>query len=100
MPYAQKAALVWPGAPEGGVHGKGASVGLTAGLGPGGLGNVGAGGSARPVSPNSGLVHWVSMMADHGHVPSPAHSGPAHPDAVHYGMWNNNNNNNNGKNSW
>jgi hypothetical protein len=44
--------------------------------------------SGRPVSPNSGLVHWVSVMADHAHVPSPAHTAAQHVDsAVHY-MWN------------
>jgi len=42
--------------------------------------------SGRPGSPGSGLVHWVSMMADHNHTPQPAHSGPAHASdgGVHY----------------
>lgn len=45
----------------------------------------------RAVSPNSGLVHWVSMMTDHHghhghHMPAPAHSG-SH-ESVHYSMWN------------
>lgn len=51
-------------------------------------GHITSGPGGRPtVSPNSGLVHWVSMMADHAHVPSSAHSAPSHADAVHY-MWN------------
>lgn len=61
--------------------------------------------TSRPVSPNSGLVHYFSMITDpHGHMPAPAHTGPAltednrwipgrYPAAsaaatVHYSMWN------------
>lgn len=85
---------MWPGAPDGGVHGK-AGSGVVGVSGSPGLGSPLdnpqhiSGSTGRPVSPNSGLAHWVSMMADHAHVPSPAHSGAPHPNsaAVHY-MWN------------
>ena len=55
--------------------------------------SVSSAGSVRSVSPNSGLVHYFSMITDpHGHMPSPAHTGPpGHGDptaAVHYSMWN------------
>lgn len=76
------------------MHGKsGSVVGLSGGGAAAALGNtapVSGVPAGRSVSPNSGLVHWVSMMADHAHVPSPAHTGAPHPDsaaAVHY-MWN------------
>lgn len=52
------------------------------------------GGSAVHLAPgltDAGTVHYFSMITDpHGHMPSPAHSGPAHTDhaAVHYSMWN------------
>lgn len=88
----QKAALVWPGTPDSGVHGKTAPVSLSAGTHLGAsLVNTGQGGMGRAVSPNSGLVHWVSMMTDHHghhghHMPAPAHSG-SH-ESVHYSMWN------------
>lgn len=81
---------MWPGAPDAGVHGKSIQgVGLSGGGVGTGLGNAPpvSGATGRPVSPGSGLVHWVSMMADHAHVPAPAHSGPPHHEAVHY-MWN------------
>lgn len=84
----QKAALVWP---DTGVHGKAAPVGIAGSTHLGSsLSNSGAGGGGR-VSPGSGLVHWVSMMTDHGHghMPSPAHTGSSHGDAVHYSMWTN-----------
>ncbi|CAG2162871.1 unnamed protein product [Oppiella nova] len=87
----KKAALVWPGAPDGGVHGKSTSGAGIAGIGGGAVNTPPVSGptSGRPVSPNSGLVHWVSVMADHAHVPSPAHSASQHVDSasVHY-MWN------------
>ena len=91
--FKQKAALVWPGVPDPGVHGKSSGI---VGLSGGGGANsslvntppVSGANSGRSVSPNSGLVHWVSVMADHAHVPSPAHTGSQHVDsAVHY-MWN------------
>lgn len=64
-----KAALVWPPGGEG-SHNKGAGV---AG---------GVGGSSPPTSQQAapqGLVHWMSVMAEHMNNP--------HHDAVHY-MWN------------
>lgn len=64
-----QAALVWPPGGEG-SHNKGAGV---AG---------GVGGSSPPTSQQAapqGLVHWMSVMAEHMNNP--------HHDAVHY-MWN------------
>ncbi|KAK8377042.1 hypothetical protein O3P69_013588 [Scylla paramamosain] len=67
--WAVYAALVWPPGGEG-SHNKGAGV---AG---------GVGGSSPPTSQQAapqGLVHWMSVMAEHMNNP--------HHDAVHY-MWN------------
>lgn len=67
--FSPKAALVWPPGGEG-SHNKGAGV---AG---------GVGGSSPPTSQQAapqGLVHWMSVMAEHMNNP--------HHDAVHY-MWN------------
>lgn len=64
-----QAALVWPPGGEG-SHNKGAGV---AG---------GVGGSSPPTSQQAapqGLVHWMSVMAEHMNNP--------HHDAMHY-MWN------------
>lgn len=92
----QKAALVWPGtADASSVHAKSASVTSLATTGhPLGatLGNPNGGVSGRPVSPSPGLAHWMSMIDhSHGHMPAPAHTGPAHHHAseqLHYSMWN------------
>lgn len=78
----QKAALVWPGAPDNGMHPKAGSVCLSGG---GALANSTSANSGRPVSPGSGLAHWVTMMTDHAH--GSGHGGPQHHDNVHY-MWN------------
>ncbi|XP_076320483.1 uncharacterized protein LOC143230575 isoform X3 [Tachypleus tridentatus] len=66
-----KTALVWP--PPSDTYAK--SAGFT---------GASPTASVRPVSPSSGLVHWMSMMADHAHVNVPAHPSP---HDVHY-MWN------------
>ena len=92
----QKAALVWPGtADASSVHAKSASVTSLASTGhPLGatLANPNGGVSGRPVSPSPGLAHWMSMIDhSHGHMPAPAHTGPAHHHAseqLHYSMWN------------
>lgn len=66
------------------MHPKAASVCLgSGGVGP--LANSTVGNSGRPVSPTSGLAHWVSMMTDHAH--GSGHGAPQHHDNIHY-MWN------------
>ncbi|XP_076365374.1 uncharacterized protein LOC143254306 isoform X3 [Tachypleus tridentatus] len=67
----QKAALVWTPTPD--TYGKSAGLSTSSSAAP-----------VRPVSPSSGLVHWMSMMADHAHMNMPAHPSP---HDVHY-MWN------------
>ena len=95
----QKAALVWPAtADPSSVHGKSASVtSLTSAGHPLGasLANPNGPVPGRPVSPSPGLAHWMSMIDhSHGHMPAPAHTGPAHhhhhhpSEQLHYSMWN------------
>lgn len=82
---------MWPdhtksGSTAAAVSALGGHLGTAGLMNPGGM----VGQSGRAVSPNSGLVHWVSMMTDphHGHGPSPAHSASLHPsDNIHYSMW-------------
>uniref|UniRef100_T1JKT8 C2H2-type domain-containing protein n=1 Tax=Strigamia maritima TaxID=126957 RepID=T1JKT8_STRMM len=63
--HSKKAALVWSPAPDPHVKSSALSV------------------QARPQSPgSSGLVHWMSMMAEHPHM-----NTPHPPHDVHY-MWN------------
>ncbi|XP_076365377.1 uncharacterized protein LOC143254306 isoform X5 [Tachypleus tridentatus] len=69
--YGTKAALVWTPTPD--TYGKSAGLSTSSSAAP-----------VRPVSPSSGLVHWMSMMADHAHMNMPAHPSP---HDVHY-MWN------------
>ncbi|XP_076306537.1 uncharacterized protein LOC143223043 isoform X1 [Tachypleus tridentatus] len=66
-----KTALVWPPTPDSYVKSPGLSAPNSAA-------------PVRSVSPSSGLVHWMSMMADHAHVNLPSHPSP---HDVHY-MWN------------
>ncbi|XP_022245827.1 uncharacterized protein LOC106462783 [Limulus polyphemus] len=66
-----KAALVWSPTPD--TYGKSTGLSSSSSAAP-----------VRPVSPSSGLVHWMSMMADHAHMNMPAHPSP---HDVHY-MWN------------
>lgn len=82
---------MWPdhtksGSTAAAVSALGGHLGTAGLMNPGGMVSQ----SGRAVSPNSGLVHWVSMMTDphHGHGPSPAHSASLHPsDNIHYSMW-------------
>ncbi|XP_076306542.1 uncharacterized protein LOC143223043 isoform X6 [Tachypleus tridentatus] len=71
MEYGTKTALVWPPTPDSYVKSPGLSAPNSAA-------------PVRSVSPSSGLVHWMSMMADHAHVNLPSHPSP---HDVHY-MWN------------
>lgn len=67
----QKAAFVW----EGGQHGGGG--------GPGGSGGHSKCGGPASGQSQGGLVHWMSVMAEHMNNVT----GSNHHDAVHY-MWN------------
>ncbi|XP_039291425.1 zinc finger protein rotund isoform X3 [Nilaparvata lugens] len=78
--FEEKAALVWG---EGGAQ-HGGATGGSAGVKSGGPGGQGGGGQGQG---GAGLVHWMSVMAEHMNTVSG--TAPHHHDAaaVHY-MWN------------